>query len=112
MTEYTKIPFNCLNDLNGLQSFNHRRMYKLIEDSNGAIIALIPYDTEINRETVKANAEFIVKACNSHDALVNACKGIMDMLILPCKNNSMLMLSTEKVLKVKQALDGVGVAHV
>ena len=36
-----------------------------------------PNDNMHQTEIAKANAEFIVRACNSHDALLKACKGLM-----------------------------------
>ena len=36
---------------------------------------------EHEESAARANAEFIVKACNNHDALVEALKGLMDAFI-------------------------------
>ncbi len=41
---------------------------------NGVIIAKMVKQVTMDCETLNANAEFIVKAVNSHEALVDACK--------------------------------------
>jgi len=54
-------------------------------------VSLVPVMIRVNgytKETAEANAAFIVRACNSHDALVGALQDFIDAATESSKNES------------------------
>lgn len=76
-------------------------------NDDGCIIAEMVehiYDETKESDEMLTNAEFIVNACNSHDALIEICQGIMNNLIWVAPTSGSCTMPTELFVKIKQAL--------
>jgi hypothetical protein len=80
-----------------------------IEGKNGEYIAEV--ESEGGREEQFANAAFIVRACNAHDALVEAlqelqsnCRGINEVLSEGGDINQAIFIASRTIVKAEAAL--------
>lgn len=65
----------------------------IIQSEKGYTIAECPFVEEYSEE-MQANAAFIVKACNNHDALVEALKYVLDQAGLSNDSPSYIKIQT------------------
>ena len=86
MTEHTPTPWKAGKwDITHINGHKHHfiSIVNNVPDGEcegtGVAVCLMPQenDTPKDRKTVKANAAFIVRACNCHEELVEALKGLM-----------------------------------
>jgi len=67
-------------DVHEFGSFDTFEIHPAQDENGEIVIADLGDDTEGPATTREANAECIVRACNSHDELVEACKALCDEL--------------------------------
>jgi hypothetical protein len=86
MTQHTPGPWATLQEL-GTENPLYRGMIAIVGTTpEGEFIGVACADDErayttCNGETMKANAEFIVRACNAHYDLLTVCKSAYDQLL-------------------------------
>lgn len=80
-------------------------------DSRGSRVARCDYPDEvvISYEQQVANTEFIVRACNSHDALVAALKIARDMIVKDAEESGFPLnaVGKAKLEKIESALASI-----
>ena len=71
MKEHTKTPWE-------IDFANPEMVYTEYVDSDGASTYICDCDSDIlPQKEYEANAAFIVRACNCHDSLINACEALI-----------------------------------
>jgi len=100
MSKHTETPYNAQ-----LVTSHYQKKY-IIQDSVGNVIVSTPenYDGEKH----KANADFIVRACNSHDDLVAACKEALLWIDMRTRTQCKSDTHNEILALLQQALAKAG----
>ena len=83
MTKHTPTPWTCEGEVDG----RHHAVAIMAEGARPAhpLIAQMLFGLgRVEKETALANAAFIVRAVNSHEALVEACKEAIVMAEILC----------------------------
>jgi len=74
-TKHTELPW-CIDEENPMLIY-HEGLSKDSSNVRSDILTIIQRDEP--QRTCEANATFIVRACNSHEALLEACKAIVNV---------------------------------
>ena len=72
-TQHTETPWEVYKSANGL--------YIQTPNRNRIIATIYPTRVVSQHQDMEANARFIVKACNNHDALVEACGAALEFMV-------------------------------